>query len=116
MTRVHWTWLFLVGTWLAFTGWYTSFEGPLTEDEIATYLDRLADGTPPRSAEELAEMRRFMEEDTGDDFVMVNVIDLYETPPRPWRAWRPVRRASRCSGSTWRSCSPSCSPARVTRS
>ena len=25
-------------------------------------------------------MRRFMAEDTGDDFVMINVIDMYETP------------------------------------
>ena len=25
-------------------------------------------------------MRRFLEEDSGDDFVMVNVIDMYETP------------------------------------
>ena len=25
-------------------------------------------------------MRAFMEEDTGDDFVMINVIDMYDTP------------------------------------
>ena len=25
-------------------------------------------------------LRKFMEEDTGDDFVMVNVIDMYDTP------------------------------------
>ena len=35
---------------------------------------------PKPSPEDLERLRRFMEEDTGDDFVMVNVIDIYETP------------------------------------
>ncbi len=30
--------------------------------------------------ERLANLQRFMEEDTGDDFVMVNVIEMYDKP------------------------------------
>ncbi len=37
-----------------------------------------ADPKPP--PDQIERIRRFMAEDTGDDFVMVNVIDLYETP------------------------------------
>ena len=35
---------------------------------------------PAPSPERVAMLRKFMEEDTGDDFVMLNVIDMYETP------------------------------------
>ena len=35
---------------------------------------------PTPSPSELERIRRFLEEDTGDDFVMVNLIDLYDTP------------------------------------
>ncbi len=28
----------------------------------------------------MASLRRFMDEDTGDDFVMLNVIDMYDVP------------------------------------
>ena len=46
-------------------------------------------------------MRRFLEEDTGDDFVMVNVIDMYDTPLQIEGVSR-GRPATRCSPSTWR--------------
>ncbi len=78
MTRTRWTWLLLLGLWALFFGWYTSFGGPLTEDEIAHYMAIVERQDPsPADAERI---RRFMREDTGDDFVMVNVIDMYETP------------------------------------
>lgn len=80
MTRTRWIWVVLVGLYLAFFAWYTSFEGPLGDDEIEHYLGLLESRQPPPAPEGLAMMRRFMEEDTGDDFVMINVIDMYETP------------------------------------
>ena len=78
MTRTTWLWLILGALYLAFFSWYTAFGGPLTDEEIEYYLDRYtsADADP----EGLAVLRRFMEEDTGDDFVMLNVIDMYEVP------------------------------------
>ena len=80
MTRTRWIWLVLVGLYATFFGWYTSFEGPLSEDEIAHYMARIESREPPPSPERVAMLRKFMDEDTGDDFVMVNVIDMYETP------------------------------------
>ena len=80
MTRTRWIWLVLVGLYAIFFGWYTSFEGPLSVDEIAHYMARIESREPPPSPERVTMLRKFMEEDTGDDFVMVNVIDMYETP------------------------------------
>jgi len=80
LTRTRWIWLVLVGLYATFFGWYTSFEGPLSADEIAHYMARIESREPPPSPERVAMLREFMEQDTGDDFVMVNVIDMYETP------------------------------------
>ena len=80
MTRTRWVWLVLFGIYVAFFIWYTSFGGPLTDEEVTYYIGRMEERDPPLSTERLAMLRRFMEEDTGDDFVMVNVIDMYETP------------------------------------
>ncbi len=80
MTRTRWIWGILIGLYAAFFSWYTSFGGPLTEVEIEHYMARVASREPAPSAERLVMMRRFLQEDTGDDFVMVNIIDMYETP------------------------------------
>ena len=80
MTRTRWIWLVLIGFYAAFFGWYTSFGGPLSDSEIAHYMAIFEKREPAPSPERLALLRNFMEEDTGDDFVMVNIIDMYETP------------------------------------
>ncbi len=80
MTRTRWTWLILTLVYLVFFGWYTSFGGPLTEDEIAHYTALFEEREPSLSPARKANLLRFMEEDTGDDFVMVNIIDVYERP------------------------------------
>ena len=80
MTRTRWIWLILILVYTVFFGWYTSFWGPLTDEEIAHYTALFEEREPPLSPERKANLLRFMEEDTGDDFVMVNVIDMYETP------------------------------------
>jgi len=80
MTRTRWIWLILILVYTVFFGWYTSFGGPLTDEEIAHYTALFEEREPPLSPERKANLLRFMEEDTGDDFVMVNVIDIYETP------------------------------------
>ncbi|HIG69951.1 MAG: hypothetical protein ABGX04_10585 [Myxococcales bacterium] len=80
MTRTRWIWLVLVGFYTAFFSWYTSFAGPLSDEEIAHYMNLVERQVPKLSPEKLTLMRQFMEEDTGDDFVMINAIDMYETP------------------------------------
>ncbi len=80
MSRTKWIWAILSAIYLLFFSWYTSFGGPLTDEEIAHYMALVESREPAPSPERIEILRRFMEEDTGDDFVMVNVIDMYETP------------------------------------
>jgi hypothetical protein len=80
MTRTRWIWAILTGLYVVFFSWYTSFGGPLSDEEIAHYIELIERRVPAPPPERLAMMRKFLEEDTGDDFVMINVIDMYETP------------------------------------
>ena len=78
MTQIQILWSTLVIIYGAFFGWYTSFEGPLTEEEIAEYIELFEQNEV--SGSDLEVIRRFMEQDTGDDFAMVNVIHFYDRP------------------------------------
>ena len=80
MSRSWWVWLGAGLLYAIFFFWYTSLGGPLTDDEIDMYLAKFQANDPAPSPEAVALLRRFMEEDTGDDFAMLNVIDMYETP------------------------------------
>ena len=80
MIRPGYMWLALLILWGAFFSWYTSFAGPFTAEEIATVMAYAEEsGATP---EEIERMRHFMESDTGDDFVMVNLIEMNDPPPR----------------------------------
>ena len=78
-----WVWLALGIAYFAFFFWYTSFAGPLTPEEITRYsavVEDLTEGDPER----IAAWQHFMETDTGDDWAMISVVDLRETPtPAP---------------------------------
>jgi len=80
MTGTQLIWILLALIYAAFSGWYTSFSGPLNAAEIDHYLSLIKAQQAPADPEVLARLRAFMEADTGDDFVMINLIDLYETP------------------------------------
>ena len=80
MSRTTLTWLIIVAVYLTFFSWYPSFGGPLTEEEIDHYMALFDQTEPSLSQDELAMVRKFMEEDAGNDFVMINLVDLYETP------------------------------------
>lgn len=71
-------WIALAVLYALFAGWYTSFGGPLTPEEIEEYTAILRERA--REPERLALWRAFMESDTGDDFVMLNAIELRATP------------------------------------
>ena len=75
MTVTKWTWLVIVVIYLGFFSWYSSFKAPLSPQEIEYYVEKV-NGT----SEELASFRKFMEEDDGDDFVMINIMERYDTP------------------------------------
>ena len=71
----------LLAVYLAFFAWYTSLRGPLSPEEIDHYLG-LARGSISSEDGDLERLRGFLESDTGDDFVMVNVIEYREPPTR----------------------------------
>ena len=78
MTSIRWIWLSIGLIYAAFFGWYTSFGGPLTEQEINHYLKLFEQRGV--AEEQYAMLEQFMRSDTGDDFVMLNNIDMYEKP------------------------------------
>lgn len=65
--------------YLLFSYWYTDFGGPLSPPEIAAFTEQMrANGAEPA---QIANLQRFMESDTGRQFLMVNNIDMAENPP-----------------------------------
>ena len=76
--RARTLWLGLAILYAAFVGWYTSWAGPLGPDEVDAYLARLAE--KGAKSERLSLWRHFLATDTGDDFAMLNAIDLRDTP------------------------------------
>ena len=74
MKNIHW---YLIGiTYLGFFLWYTNLSGPLTKTEIEKYLSNNSN-----DFENLELFTKFLENDDGKSFYMVNYLDLNETPP-----------------------------------
>ncbi len=72
-------WGFPAVVYAIFTFWYTDFGGPLSDAEIAGFMAKIeARGA---SDEMRDRMYRFMETDSGRQFLMLNVIDFTENPP-----------------------------------
>ncbi len=80
MSRTTRVWAILAAVYAAFFYWYTSFGGPLSSEEIDHYISQLEG--QEADPERLELWRQFMESDTGDDFVMINVIQMRATPKR----------------------------------
>ena len=79
MTRLKRPEIFIIIAYLAFCFWYTNTSGPLTNTEIDAYLAEL---TQREAANQnIPIIEDFMRRDTGNQFVMVNLIDLNPTPP-----------------------------------
>ena len=79
MSRRTWIWALPTLAYAAFVGWYTDFGGPLSDAEIATYLARFE--ALGFSEERRDRIRRFMEADTGRQFLMLNAVDYADDPP-----------------------------------
>jgi hypothetical protein len=82
VTPRRWLWLAAALLYGAFWLWYTPLGGPLTPVEVENFLARLEAGSEGAADPgRLERLRRFMAEDSGRQFVMVNVIDLADQPP-----------------------------------
>lgn len=74
----RWLWLGAAIVYAAFCWWYTNTGGVLSVNEIERFTEAMrANGSPP---ERIANLRRFMEEDDGKQFLMVNVLDFAVDP------------------------------------
>lgn len=71
-----WLWALPALAWALFGLWYTNTSGPLSTDEIDAFAAQAERGG--RTAVGAERLRRFMEEDTGDQFFMVNLLEMAE--------------------------------------
>ena len=55
--------------------WYFNWKGPVTQDEIDKFMGRFA-GLEANKHTEPAVIRKFLEDDDGKEFVMLNLIQL----------------------------------------
>lgn len=55
--------------------WYFNWKGPVTQDEIESFMGRFA-GLEANKHTEPAVIRKFLEDDDGKEFVMLNLIQL----------------------------------------
>ena len=78
MKSIQFIWPAAAILYLAFIGWYDGLSGPLSSDEIDAYIEAV-EGSDI-SEERVSLLRRFLEEDDGEDFVMVNAILLRDPP------------------------------------
>ena len=82
------TWLILGSVYIVFFFWYTDIEGALSQEEIQGFLSKheqnIIDNRLSPNLEELQLrmdfLRRFMEEDSGRQFIMVNNIEMDPDP------------------------------------
>ena len=75
-----WLWALPALVWVLFCLWYTNTSGPLSADEIDAFIAEAEhSGLPAAGAERL---RRFMTEDRGEPFLMVNLLDMAEADER----------------------------------
>jgi hypothetical protein len=72
-------WLFSTLLYAIFVLWYTDFGGPLSDAEIDEIVNTMtSNGSNP---EMIAFIEKFAREDSGRQFLMLNIIDYSENPP-----------------------------------
>ena len=82
------TWLILGAVYIGFFFWYTDMGGKLSQEEIQIFIKKheqniINDGVSPDSEEfqlRIDFLKRFMEEDNGKQFIMVNNIEMNKNP------------------------------------
>jgi hypothetical protein len=72
-------WLLSTLLYVAFCFWYTDFKGPLSDEEIDQFVATMTANGSPQDKIDFVET--FMREDSGRQFLMVNNIDMNESPP-----------------------------------
>ena len=79
MLKNHW--FISAVIYLIFFFWYTNTSCPLSPAEIDLVIDRIDKGESTISKEDRSSFLRFLRNDDGGDFYMVNFLDINENPP-----------------------------------
>lgn len=79
MTKRTKLWLSSLAIYSLFLFWYTDFSGPLSDEEVDHFVATLNErnSTP----ETIAYIERFLRNDTGRQFLMLNNLDMADNPP-----------------------------------
>jgi len=72
-------WVGALLAYLAFRLWYDGLRKPLTAEEVEEYT-RLLEQREDFDALDLAVMRKFLEEDDGKEFIMMNLLQFNPSP------------------------------------
>lgn len=74
-------WISAALIYLAFRLWYDGRGKPLSDGEIENYLQLIKDGGEEDvDAQDIETVRKFMQEDDGREFVMVNLVEFNASP------------------------------------
>ena len=79
-------WISLLVIYSSFFIWYTDLGGKLSDEEIKSFISQLErNGVQDNIPEDrvrvfLSSMTKFMKEDSGKQFFMVNIIDMSDNP------------------------------------
>ena len=72
-----WVWGVALLGYAAFLGWYVNWRGPLSKAEIETLMAQMrASNVGHGDQDEIPVIQRFLEEDDGREFFMLNVVRL----------------------------------------
>lgn len=74
-------WLVPALVYIVFSLWYTGLGGKLKADEIEAFVKMFEERGVPQ--DRIANLRRYMEEDTGKQIFILNALDLAEDPVLP---------------------------------
>ena len=77
MKNIHW--YFFILFYVFFFIWYTNLSGPLNDKEIKFFMKVISERAI-NDEQRIERLRKFMEEDDGKDFFMVNFLDYNDTP------------------------------------
>tara|TARA_B100000927_G_scaffold289750_1_gene286975 strand:- start:2017 stop:2628 length:612 start_codon:yes stop_codon:yes gene_type:complete len=77
MKNIHW--YFFIIFYVFFFIWYTNLSGPLNDKEIKFFMKVISERAV-NDEQRIERLRKFMEEDDGKDFFMVNFLDYNDTP------------------------------------
>lgn len=73
-------WIVALILYLVFRLWYDGLKQPLTKEELEHFTKILQERADEFTEDELATMGRFMEDDDGEEFIMVNLVEFNDSP------------------------------------